>query len=246
MANKFLKALSKMKLVELTEEEEAKVASEAADEMSLDEIDRILAEEAKQSPPASVPSPPPTAPTAPPAAPSTSASGIVEDRPFEEIYATAKVPEAPYSAEKLLRVLDGLRAMDPATRKAAVLAMDAADDEWTIADAVLDAQRKITVLENLAAQIQDQLGQIRQTAEQEKQTRDDYLAQATETIRQKILELEQTLQLETAQIAAQKAEIDGKVEAAEAATVREIARIKAEIERLRVLPATFALERDTP
>ncbi len=243
MASKFLKALSKMKLVELTEEEEAKVASEPDSEMSLAEIDRILAEEAKHSPPPRPPSVPPVAPTTPPQPPATSASGIVEDRPFEEIYTSAQVPEAPYSAEKLLRVLDGLKAMDPATRKAAVIAMDAADDEWTIADAVLDAQRKISVLENTASQIQAQLEHIRQTAEQEKKTRDDYLAQATETIRQKISELEQTLQHETAQIAAQKAEIEGKVEAAEAATVREIARLKAEIERLRSLPATFSVER---
>ncbi|MEM9069687.1 MAG: hypothetical protein AAGE52_14340 [Myxococcota bacterium] len=232
-----------MKLVELDEEEEAKIAKEPADDLSLDEIDRILAEEAKKAPPPKAAPPPRVQPAPPPAAPATGSSEISEDRPFDQIYAEAAVPEAPYSAEKLLRVLDGLKAMDPATRKAAVVAMDAADEEWTIADAVLDAQRKITVLEQNMQQVQSQLTHIRDTAEQEKTTRDAYLAQATETIRQKIAELEQTLQTETAQIAAQKAEIDGKVEAAQAATAREAARLQGEIERLRAIPSTFALER---
>ena len=247
MSNKFLRALSKMKLVELDEEEKKRVEQEGKEspEMSLEEIDRILAEEAERAGGApqvpqqrAAPKPAP-----PPAVPTTSSSEIPEDRSFEAIYSEAGVQEAPYSAEKLLRVLDGLRAMDPHPRKAAVLAMDAADEEWTIADAVLDAQRKIRVLEGTGQAIQAQLQQIQQTAAHEKATRDDYLAKAAATIRAKIQELEETLQAETAQIAAQKADIDGKVQNAIAATARESARLQAEVQRLRQIPATFAVER---
>ncbi len=250
MSNKFLRALSKMKLVELDEEEQKRVDEEAkaSPEMSLEEIDRILAAEAEKAggapmvPQQTAPAP---QPAPPPAQPTTSSSEIAEDRPFDTIYAESGVPEAPYSAEKLLRVLDGLKAMDPHTRKAAVIAMDAADEEWTIADAVLDAQRKIRVLEQSTQGIQAQLQQIQQTAAHEKATRDDYLAKAAATIRAKIQELEETLQAETAQIAAQKADIDGKVAAAGAAAAREGARLQAEVQRLREIPATFAVERPT-
>ena len=248
MSSKFLRALSKMKLVELDDEEQKRVDQEGKDspEMSLEEIDRILAAEAEkaggapQVPQQRAPAP---QPVAPPAAPTTSKSEIVEDRPFAAIYAEAAVQEAPYSAEKLLRVLDGLKAMDPHTRKAAVIAMDAADEEWTIADAVLDAQRKIRVLESSVQGVAAHLQQIQETAAHEKTTRDAYLAEAAATIRAKIQELEETLQAETAQIAAQKADIDGKVAAAVAASARETARLQMEVQRLREIPATFAVER---
>ena len=236
-----------MKLVELDEEEQKRVDAEAekAPEMSLEEIDAILAAEAEKAGGApkvpqqrAAPKPAP-----PPAVPTTTKSEIAEDRPFQAIYAEAGVQEAPYTAEKLLRVLDGLKAMDPHTRKAAVIAMDAADEEWTIADAVLDAQRKIRVLEDTAQGVQMHLQQIQQTAAHEKSTRDDYLAKAAATIRAKIQELEETLQAETAQIATQKADIDGKVAAAVAAAARETARLQMEVQRLREIPATFAVER---
>ena len=82
---------------------------------------------------------------------------IVEDRPFADIFASAQLPPSPFPAERLLRLLDGLRAMDEATRKAAVLAMDAADENWTIADPMMDAQRKIAVLESYREALDTQL-----------------------------------------------------------------------------------------
>jgi hypothetical protein len=65
---------------------------------------------------------------------------------LEDVYAAAGVPPSPYPAEKLLRVLDGLRAMDQATQKAAIAAMDAADDSWTIEHPIRDAQHKAQAL----------------------------------------------------------------------------------------------------
>jgi hypothetical protein len=85
---------------------------------------------------------------------------------FADIFAAAGVPDSPYPAEKLLRLLDGLRAMDAGTRKAAVLAMDAADDNWQIGDCLRDADLKISALEatnaTVVAQLQDR---ERQSAE---------------------------------------------------------------------------------
>ena len=245
MSNKFLRALAKVNLVELDEDEEKKVAADSGSDLSMEEIDKILAEEAEReakSAPKKAKTPPPPPPVAAANAPPSKA-GVEEGRAFGEIYQEAAVPEAPYEAEKLLRVLDGLKAMDPATRKAAVLAMDAADEEWTVADAVLDAQRKIQVLESRCEVTSQQLAAIKTQAQQDKAARDQYLAEATATIRKNIEELEATLQREIADIAAQKAAIDGNVEAADGASQRELARLRSEIERLKDIPATFAIER---
>ena len=91
--------------------------------------------------------------------------GIDEGVALDDIFALAGVSPSPFPAEKLLRLLDGLRAMDAATRKTAVLAMDAAEDSWQISDPVLDAQRKIAALEaykrRLAAQVAAAEEQVR-------------------------------------------------------------------------------------
>lgn len=243
MSNKFLKALARVKLVELDASEAEQLASDE-DDVRLDEIDKLLAEEQEAPPPrkAAPAVPPSSAASAAPAA-NGGNGDIPEGQPFEEFYAQASVPPAPYTAEKLLRVLDGLKAMDPHTRKAAVLAMDAADEEWSIADAVMDAQRKTRVLHDTVADFEARLAALRDHATQEKATRDSYLTEATKTIKQKIQELEETLQRETAEITAQKAQIDGRVQAAEAACRREAVRMKSEIERLSQIPSTFAIER---
>ena len=86
----------------------------------------------------------PEAPLPPP--PGTSGP-IVENRLFEDFYAQASIPPSPYPAEKLIKVLDGLRAMQPEMRRTAVMAIDSADDTWAIEDAVLDALRKSKALE---------------------------------------------------------------------------------------------------
>ncbi len=246
MANRFLKALAAVKLVELDEEEEKKVAAEPPS-MSMDEIDAILAADAEAEGKAPPPPPPKPKPAvAPPAQPITASSEIAEGRPFEDYYRSHTVPEAPYSAEKLLRVLDGLKAMPSATRKAAVIAMDAADDEWKIADAVLDAQRKARVLALVQKNVTHQVEQIIETAATEKATRDSYLAEATAQIQKKIQDLETMLQQETQQITKQKAEIDARVSAAREASAREVERLRLESDRLAELPTMFAAEVSDP
>jgi hypothetical protein len=259
-----------MKLVELDESamasREAKSAGGGAaaksapqPEIDLSEVDRILEEEAKQqqqqakkrpaarqpapaaASPKTGPSPAPVSPEPQPAA--TTPLGIEEGRPFDDYYTLASVPESPYPAEKLLKVLDGLKALDPVTRKAAVLAMDAAEDAWSIADVVLDAQRKLRVLTEALKQLDQQVNEIAAHADSEKQKLDGYLSQATETIRRKIAEAEHTLQNETAQVTAQKTRLDTELEGAAGARDREAARLRGEMRRLHELCTSFAIER---
>lgn len=253
--SKFLRAMSKIGLVSLSEEETKEVAKSSGKELSMDEIDAILAsEDAKaagtpQAAPAPRAAPAPKR-KAPPAAsapnpPARPTAGLAEGVDFASIYATAGTPETSYSAEKLLRLLDGLKAMDPATRKTAVIAMDSADEEWTVADAVLDAERKIQALSTHNHTLESQVQSMEAESAAEKTKRDEYLTQATETIRQKIMELETTLQQETATIVGQKVEIDSKLDAARASLARESARLRTEAERLQEIPRTFAVARSS-
>ena len=106
---------------------------------------------------ASVPSPSDEPSSVPAAAVLSEAeSRIEESRSFEVLYAERGVPASPFPAEKLLKLIDGLRAMEPAVRKAAVLAMDSADENWTIDDAALDASRKIRALNDTKALLAQQ------------------------------------------------------------------------------------------
>ena len=236
-----LDLLARAKLVELSEEEKRSVAE-------------------RQASVAPAVSPPPSASDGTASSPSNEGAGEVageipssssraepsslpplgEARGFDAIYAAANLPEVPFPAEKLLRLLDGLRAMDAGTRKTAVLAMDAADDHWQIGDCIDDARRKIAALQDYKQQLARQL-QIdeQQAAEKLAQVRAG-LDTASAAIRQQIAELEQLLERKIAQTAQETGAIEAEMRAAREALSRETRRIDAEIERLHEIPQQFA------
>lgn len=196
-------------------------------------------EKAEAEPPITIPAAEAMPPPPPEPAPSVDAD-IPEGRPLEEIFAGASLPPSPFPAERLLRLLDGLRAMDAATRKTAVLAMDAADDNWQIADPLLDAQRKIGALERhkqvLAAHVrakeQHTTALIEELAAQRERT--------TAEIRKQIHELEQLLEREIAKSTQEVTRLEAELRAAGEAAAREGRRMDTEIERLREIPVQFA------
>ncbi|MCM8626377.1 methyl-accepting chemotaxis protein [Accumulibacter sp.] len=159
---------------------------------------------------------------------------------FTEIYAAAGVPPSPYPAEKLLRLLDGLRAMDAATRRTAILAMDEADDNWQIGDCLRDADLKIAALAEhkrlLAGQLGNREAQSAELVEQIGRT----LEAASEAIRQQIAELQQLLEREVTRAAQERSRVEAGLRAAREAAERETRRVDAEIERLREIPNTFS------
>ncbi|EXI84846.1 MAG: hypothetical protein AW12_02350 [Candidatus Accumulibacter sp. BA-94] len=177
-----LNLLAKAKLVELSDDERL------AAPVPPPESEVAPAEPAAQHPAAVATAALPAAPELPSLA---EACGEVEGQSFADIFAGAAVPPSPYPAEKLLRLLDGLRAMDAVTRKAAVLAMDAADDNWQIDDCLRDAELKIAALDEhknrLAAQMESRERQSAEIVEQIRLKLDE----ATAAIRQQISELEQ-------------------------------------------------------
>lgn len=221
-----LNLLAKANLVELSDEEKVESGIENLDMPSSDQSD---------VPPAP-PEPPPLQNVFPPGSP------IIENRPIEDIYAAAGLPQSPFPAEKLLRLLEGLRTMDAATRKAAVQAMDAADDNWQISDCIDDAKRKVDTLNSYKQLLDAQL----QTAEQQSvaQVEDirSGLEKSTSEIRKQISELEKLLEREISKSAQQTTAIEAGVRAARETVGRESRRIGTEIERLGEITAQFATE----
>ncbi len=111
------------------------------------------------------------------------------ERPFDQIYAEQALPAVPFSAEKLLRVLDGLAALDPGARKAAVQALDAADDAWAIDDVLGDAERKKRALEIARRGLEQQARLALESAREAIAAREARQQEATTRIRQQIADL---------------------------------------------------------
>jgi hypothetical protein len=239
--SKFLKALAKVGLVELDEAERSKVESQG-EELSQEDIDRILSDARKEN--ASTAPAAAAIPPAPPPSPPAPAydSGLDEGRDLASIYGEMKVPPSPFPAEKLLKLLDGLRAMDSHTRKAAVLAMDAADESWTIEDAMLDAQRKRDALEQAKLRIRSTVQSTEENAKRELEETAKYQEEVTSTIRKQIADLELMLQKELEHVASQRASIQAKVEADRAAAAREEKRFDEAIARLNEIAKTFHVQ----
>jgi len=221
-----LNLLAKANLVELSDEEKVEAGIENLDMPASDQVDV----------PPDPPEPPPFQNVFPPG------SEILENRPIEDIYAVAGLPQSPFPAEKLLRLLEGLRTMDAATRKAAVQAMDAADDNWQISDCVDDAKRKVDTLNSYKQLLDAQL----QAAEQQSVTQVEEirsgLEKSTSEIRKQISELEKLLEREISKSAQQTTAIEAGVRAARETVGRESRRIGTEIERLGEITAQFVAE----
>ncbi|WP_440225560.1 hypothetical protein ACQQ2N_09955 [Dokdonella sp. MW10] len=165
--------------------------------------------------------------------------GIVEQRALEEIYAEQNVAAVPFSAEKLLRVLDGLAALDPAARKAAVLALDAADDTWAIEDVLLDAERKTRALDMAKRQLEAHARDQLQLAREAIQARDQRQQEAVARIRQQIGDLEALLEREVTRSTEEKSGLEAEARATKDACQRESARLDDERGRLARIAAIF-------
>lgn len=213
-----LDLLAKAKLVELSDDERA---------ARLPEVEHV----------------PPPAPSAPaeeaaPELPPPSGA-IAEGMSLDEIFGLASIAPCPFPAEKLLRLLDGLRAMDAATRKAAVLAMDAADDSWSIADPVTDARAKVAVLGAYKQRLSQQIAAAEQDAGARIEAVKSNLDQVSSEIRAQIGELERLLEREVTKAAQETTALEAQLRATREAAAREAHRMDKETERYAEIPSAF-------
>lgn len=158
---------------------------------------------------------------------------------LDEIYASVGLAPSLYPAERLLRLVDGLSAMDEATRLMAIKAMDAADESWSIEDPLADAAAKV---EALAAYAQERQLKL-QALEAESQTRLEAVAtrqaQVVGDIRKQIIELEALVSRELTRAAQETATLEANVKAAQDQTARELDEISRVSQRLQGLAVQF-------
>lgn len=156
-----------------------------------------------------------------------------------DIYTNEGVSPSVYPAERLLRLLDGLSAMDEAIRRTAINAMDAADESWTIADPVADAHAKVKALAVHSQRLELSLQQL----EQETQARVDEVRARTEQsvggIRKQIADLEALAARELDRAEKETAEYEGTLNSAKLQTSRELDEIKKTSTQLQNLANQF-------
>jgi len=194
---------------------------------------------------------PPVAPPLPPladvasaadanaGASAAAATASVVSLDLDSLYASAGVPAAQYPAERLLRLIDGLSAMDEATRLMAIKAMDAADESWTIADPLRDAAAKVAALAAHGETLRLELKQF----EAQTQTRLDSVLARQDTvvgdIRKQISELEALAARELARAEQETAAQQMSLQAARNQTAAELAAIAQTSTRLQSLSSQF-------
>lgn len=201
-----------------------------------DDIDAII-RRAAQAEAAISTAPPPLPGDAAPAAPAV--AGIEEGLSFADIYARQGLTEAQFPVERLLKLVDGLRALDPATRRAAITAMDVADETWSMEQVLADADAKVAALRGHQRQMQGAADAVVQSNRERigalENSRDGRVAE----LRQQIAALEAQIQDAIGTTAADVARLQSESESNKAALLRETQRIDAHILNLDELVAQF-------
>ena len=165
--------------------------------------------------------------------------GVEEGLTFVDIYGRQGVAEAQFPVERLLKLVEGLRALDPTTRRAAITAMDVADETWSMDDVLADADAKMAALRGHQRQMQGAADGVVQANRERvaalESSRDGRLTE----LRQQIAALEAQIQDAVGSTAADVAKLQSESESNKAALLRETQRIDAHILNLEELVAQF-------
>ncbi|MBH2009264.1 MAG: hypothetical protein I8H71_06155 [Xanthomonadaceae bacterium] len=164
---------------------------------------------------------------------------------LDDIYASEGVAASAYPAERLLRLLDGLSAMDEATRQMAIRAMDAADESWTIDDPLADAAAKVKALAAHAGRLQANLAQLERETQAQLNAVNLRQEQAVGNIRKQITELEALASRELARAAQETATHEASLKAASEQTAQELGQVMQASQRLQSLALQFGTPANT-
>lgn len=155
------------------------------------------------------------------------------------IYVAQGIGPGVYPAERLLRLVDGLRAMDETTRQMAIKAMDAADESWTIDDPLNDAAAKVRALAAYSESVQADL----QLREQQTRAHLDAVAARREKvvgdIRKQISELEALVARELNRSAQEAATQEANLKAARDQINRDLTEVARVSQQLQGLASQF-------
>lgn len=184
------------------------------------------------------PEPDPAAPVA--STPASASAGADAALNLDSIYSHAGIAPSLYPAERLLRLLDGLSAMDEATRLMAIRAMDAADESWSIEDPLADAAAKVQALAAHAEQLRLALQAQARESESRLAAIAARQAQVVGDIRKQITELEALAARELTRAAQETATQEARMQAAQDQTAQALAAIARTSERLQGLATQFS------
>lgn len=231
------KILEAARLIERVEPEAA--ADAGASSQRDDDLDALIRRAAAAEPAPSAPAAEPAAEAEASATGAASAVSIEEGLDAGEIYRRQGVAVAQFPVERLLKLVEGLRALDPTTRRAAITAMDVADETWSMEQVLADADAKVLALrghqqamraiaENLVNGNLERIGSL-------ERERDGAVA----SLREQIAALEAQIQEAVGSTAAEVAKLQSQSESAKAALQRETLRLDAQILNLEELTAQF-------
>ncbi len=165
--------------------------------------------------------------------------GVEEGLTFADIYARQGVTDAQFPVERLLKLVEGLRTLDPATRRAAINAMDIADETWSMEQVLADADAKVAALRGHQLQMQGAADAVVQANRERvaalESSRDGRLTE----LRQQMSALEAQIQDAVGTTAADVAKLQSESESNKAALLRETQRIDAHIVNVAELVAQF-------
>jgi hypothetical protein len=231
------KILEAARLIERTDEASAASPSAEGAGIGDDDLDALIRRAAGEAAPAAVKASANTAAeTTEAPAPTVS---IEEGLDFAEIFARQGVAVAPFPVERLIKLVEGLRALDPTTRRAAIMAMDVADETWSMDHVLADADAKILALRGhqqaLRAIAENTTGANRERIVALETERD----MAVASLREQIAALEAQIQDAVGGTAAEVAKLQSQTESGKAALQRETLRLDAQILNLEELAAQF-------
>jgi hypothetical protein len=158
---------------------------------------------------------------------------------LDNIYAAQGVGSSIYPAERLLRLVDGLSAMDEATRQMAIKAMDAADESWTIADPLADAAAKVQALAAHRQAVSANLQQLELETSMHLDAITSRQEKVVSDIRQQIAELEGLVARELSRTAQETASKEASLQAARDQIARDLAEVAQVSQRLQSLSHQF-------
>jgi len=164
---------------------------------------------------------------------------IEEGLDFADIYARQGVAVAPFPVERLMKLVEGLRTLDPTTRRAAITAMDVADETWSMDHVLGDADAKVLALRGHQQALKAIAENIAQSNRERIATLETDRDGAVSALREQIAALEAQIQDAVGSTAAEVAKLQSQSESAKAALQRETLRIDATILNLEELVAQF-------
>jgi hypothetical protein len=162
---------------------------------------------------------------------------------LDSIYSHHGVNPTVYPAERLIRLIDGLSAMDEATRRMAINAMDAADESWTIEDPLNDAAAKMRALATYGSSLAQNLQQLEQQTQAQLDAVNNRQEKVLGEIRKQIAELEGLVEREMSRSSQEIATQEANLRTVREQIAKDLAEVAQVSQQLQSLSSQFGFSK---